>query len=245
MHFRNRNTKHTLKTSNNPWLALMVMSVLSLSGANAQTDKVDNRLPNPSFEAAEEDRPAGWRSQLWGGQAHFGHDTIGRTGDRSARIASEQGADASWTVTVPVEPHGRYRLTGWIRTENVRTDGGRGALLNVHGLAAAVTPALTGDNDWKPVEVEFDVVDQDAVQVNALFGGWGNATGTAWFDDVRLEMISQREESMPRHLALAVKPRPSSLHASRRASRSRIWVWMVVKWDMVLTDSGLWMGDGG
>ncbi|MCA8977584.1 MAG: glycoside hydrolase family 127 protein, partial [Planctomycetes bacterium] len=28
------------------------------------------------------------------------------------------------------------------------------------------------------------------VQVNCLFGGWGTATGTAWFDDVALELLS-------------------------------------------------------
>jgi hypothetical protein len=30
-----------------------------------------------------------------------------------------------------------------------------------------------GDNDWTRVEVEFEVEDQDAVQVNCLLGGWG------------------------------------------------------------------------
>jgi alpha-N-arabinofuranosidase len=187
-----------MKTNMNRWVALMVMSVMGLTGAHAQTDHAENRLPNPSFEAAERNRPVGWRSQRWSGQATFGHDTIGRTGDRSARIASEEGGDASWTVTVPVEPFGRYRLSGWIRTENVRTEGGRGALLNVHTLAGAATRALTGENDWTRVDVEFDVEDQDAVQVNALLGGWGNATGAAWFDDVRLELVSQREVPTPR-----------------------------------------------
>jgi alpha-L-arabinofuranosidase len=185
--------------ANMHWLVALAVMVLSgHAGANAQTSNAENRLPNPSFEEATGSRPAGWRPQRWNGQAQFDHDRTGRTGDRSARIASEQGGDASWTVTVPVEPFGRYRLSGWIRTENLQTSGGRGALLNVHTMADAVTRPLTGDNDWTQVEVEFDVDDQDAVQVNALLGGWGNATGTAWFDDVKLEMISRREVASPR-----------------------------------------------
>ena len=36
---------------------------------------------------------------------------------------------------------------------------------------------------------------------------------------------------------------PSSTQAQTRASRSLIWVWMVVKWDM--GDFGCWMVDGG
>jgi alpha-L-arabinofuranosidase len=156
-----------------------------------------NLLPNASFEDADGNRPAGWRQQRWNGQATLRHDTTGRTGNRSVLIASEQGGDASWTRTVSVEPFARYRLSGWIRTENLQVTNGRGALLNVHGLDAAATRALTGDNDWTRVEVEFDVDDQDGLQINCLFGGWGLATGTARYDDVRLEQIARREVAKP------------------------------------------------
>jgi alpha-L-arabinofuranosidase len=67
----------------------------------------------------------------------------------------------------------------------------------VHQLEGVATEALTGDHDWTRVDVEFDVDDQDALQVNCLFGGWGLATGTAWFDDVQLELIAQREVAAP------------------------------------------------
>jgi alpha-L-arabinofuranosidase len=187
-----------MKANMKQWMALVVMVSLGLSGAHAQTENTDNRLPNPSFEEADGNRPAGWRQQRWSGQSTFRHDTMGRTGDRSVSIASEQGGDASWTVTVGVDPFARYRLSGWIRTENVQAAGGQGALLNVHGLEGAATRALTGDNDWTLVEVEFDVEDQDALQVNALFGGWGNATGRAWFDDMELVMVSRGEVANPR-----------------------------------------------
>lgn len=194
-----------MKANLNLWVAFCAAVFLSPTPTKAQTVNRENLLPNASFEEAEGNRPAGWRQQRWSGQATFRHGEIGRSGGRSAMIASEQGGDASWTLTVLVEPFARYRLSGWIKTEKVEVTNGRGALLNVHGMDAAATGALTGDNDWTRVVVEFDVDDQDALQVNGLFGGWGLAKGVAWYDDVRLEMVSKREVAEPRIVVEAGK----------------------------------------
>ncbi len=107
-------------------------------------------------------------------------------------ISSERGADASWSQTVPVKPHLDYRLTGWIKTENVRPAAGPmlGALLNVHELQDpknGATRALKGDQDWTEVEMHFNSGDLTEVTVNCLLGGWGRARGTAWYDDLDLE----------------------------------------------------------
>ncbi|MGQ9576400.1 MAG: alpha-L-arabinofuranosidase C-terminal domain-containing protein [Thermoguttaceae bacterium] len=157
----------------------------------------DNWLPNGSFEKASRGQPAGWRTEKWGGQGTFQYATVARTGQRSVSIASDKGADIGWAATVPVEPYARYRLSGWIKTENVQLTNGRGALLNLHNLQPVATRALTGTNDWTRVEVEFDTDDQDFVQVNCLFGGWGLATGKAWYDDLRLEQIGKPAPQKP------------------------------------------------
>ena len=85
-----------------------------------------------------------------------------------------------------------YVLSGWIKTENAETPRGRGALLNIHNIQPVATAAVTGSSDWTKVEVAFDVGDQDQVQVNCLFGGWGLATGKAWYDDLRLVRVSTK-----------------------------------------------------
>lgn len=170
--------------------ALLVLSVTTLA---------QNPVPNPSFEQAEGRRPRGWRTETWGGAGTFSHASVGRTGSRSAELASERGADISWTANVPVEPYARYRLSGWIKTENVQpVNGGRGALFNLHNLRGVATPAVTDTKDWTRVETEFDSGDLTAVQLNCLLGGWGQATGRAWFDDVSLEKLAQREPPAPR-----------------------------------------------
>ena len=106
-------------------------------------------------------------------------------------IASDKGGDIGWGTTVAVEPFARYRLSGWIKTENVQAKDSRGALFNLHNLQPVATRALTGTNDWTRVEVVFETEEQDSIQVNCLFGGWGLATGKAWYDDVSLELLSR------------------------------------------------------
>ncbi len=162
-------------------------------GASISTG--NNLLQNPSFEDVEGDRPRAWRQEQWQGEGTFAVANIGRTGNRSVMISSAEGADIAWATTVDVEPNARYRLTGWIKTENVIATSGMGALFNVHGLDGAVTEAVTGTKDWTRVQVEFDTEDLTSIQVNCLFGGWGLATGKAWYDDVRLELVSKRPQS--------------------------------------------------
>jgi putative heme-binding domain-containing protein len=62
-------------------------------------------------------------------------------------------------------------------------------LFNIHELQDPVrgaTKAISGNNDWTKLELTFNSGEMREVTVNCLFGGWGRATGTAWFDDVEL-----------------------------------------------------------
>ncbi len=175
-------------------IRVVCLVLVALSAAVVVAEPPDNLLPNASFEEADGDRATGWKTFTWAGSGQFAHADAGRTGKRSLKISSQQGGDIAWHAIVPLEPHATYRLSGWIKTENVRpAEGkktGRGALLNLHNFQGVATPALTGTQDWTRVEVLFDSSDRNHVQVNCLFGGWGAATGTAWYDDVRLERVS-------------------------------------------------------
>jgi alpha-N-arabinofuranosidase len=147
-------------------------------------------VANGSFEEMDGKLPRGWR--VSNRTPIFSVDTAARAGKASVKITSAEGADAWWYAVVPVKPYARYRLSGWIKTENVEAGTGRGALFNLHGLGGMETPAVTGTRDWARVELVFDSTGNDAVQVNCLLGGWGRSKGTAWYDDVQLEELSVR-----------------------------------------------------
>jgi alpha-N-arabinofuranosidase len=164
-------------------------------GGQAQVAAARNQpVRNGSFEDVTGNAPAGWRTAQFQRGAQFAVETAGRTGSRSVKISSAEGADAAWTTVAVVRPYAKYRLTGWIRTEAVEPAGAaKGALLNIHGMQPLQTPAITGTRDWTRVELTFDTEGNDALQINCLLGGWGKAKGTAWYDDVALELLSARE----------------------------------------------------
>ena len=168
-------------------------------GAKDELAGVTQFIANGSFEDMDGRNPKGWVPRSWqrDGDAAFAVEPTGHAGDRSAAISSEKGADASWVATVPVRPYSRYRLSGWIKTENLVPGTGRGAQINVDGEEAWRTAAVTGTQDWTRAEIEFDAGANDALEVTCLFGGWGESTGKAWFDDVELTRLSGRELGRP------------------------------------------------
>jgi putative membrane-bound dehydrogenase-like protein len=146
-----------------------------------------NLVANSSFERSEgaQSLHAGWKVRHYSGQAMQYLDASAHTGACSLRIDSTRGADSSLYLDVPVDPNTDYLLSGWIRTQDLKVTDGLGALLNVH-LTDIRTPAVKGTSDWQEVQVRFNSGERRSVSINCLFGGWGRATGSAWFDDVKL-----------------------------------------------------------
>jgi alpha-L-arabinofuranosidase len=167
-------------------LVVFLMSVVALT-VNAQG--AANLLPNPSFEEQEGEGVKGWKSRAWAGHeaTRWSVESPGRSGGRCVSIGSAKGGDAAWTATVSVKPNRCYRLAGWIRTREIR--GAVGALLNIQNMQEVKTPAVSGTKDWTRVSTVFESEAGTNLEINCLFGGWGVATGQAWYDDVSLEEV--------------------------------------------------------
>lgn len=150
-------------------------------------------LPNSGFEElARADRPKGWLVRHYSGDAQHHVVAAGRTGN-ALELSSTTGADTSYYAEVQLDPDATYRLSGWIRTEGLDASRCYGACLNVHELQGAEnarTPAVNGTSDWKRVEVLFEAGGRTEATINCLFGGWGWGKGKAWFDDVKVELVS-------------------------------------------------------
>ncbi|GIV18817.1 MAG: hypothetical protein KatS3mg023_0568 [Armatimonadota bacterium] len=129
-------------------------------------------------------------------------------------------------VVLPAKPNTLYRLSGWVKTENLRSS--RGACFQIGDArgwlatrSAAITPEITGTSGWTRVEVEYRTLpDTREVEVLArrLEGG-GTVSGKAWYRDVQIQ------EVVPR--AFPAVPYLSAI-ASRRG-RQRAYAIMVNK----------------
>ena len=172
-----------------PWfLVFVALSVVGAWPALAQDPgPAANLLPNPSFEEKAGDGVQSWESRAWRGEENgrWSVESPGRTGELCVSIGSEKGTDAAWTTTATVKPNTFYRLSGWIKTKEVR--GAVGGLLNIQNLQHVRTPRVTGTKDWTRVSTVFRTEAATELEINCLFGGWGQSTGQAWYDDVALE----------------------------------------------------------
>ncbi len=166
---------------------LSVAERVRTAAASGEADGA-NLLPNASFEKRSDGGPAGWAVRNYTGEADHAHVRgVSHSGERSLRIRSDSGADTSWHTDVEVDPQTRYRLSAWIKTKGIEAvKGGMGALLNVHGMGKTTTDVVRGTKGWTRVTVRFNSRKREKISINCLYGGWGQATGTAWYDDVEV-----------------------------------------------------------
>jgi uncharacterized protein len=171
--------------------------------------ELKNLFPNPGFELADPtnaDQPLAWRVRVYNGEAkHTWEDGIGRGGGKALSIRSETGADTSWYTDITVEPNTRYRLSAWIHAHGVTHPGGtHGALLNLHPRHV-VTEYVQDDSEWTRVSLEFQTgANERSVSINCLYGGWGQSTGEALYDDMELVSLGPASD-LKSLIALAQK----------------------------------------
>ena len=113
----------------------------------------------------------------------------------------------SWTNKTLVKPYATYRMTGWIKTQDMPVTNDRGAVYELRGVkVTAPAPRINGTQDWTRVEMTFDTEGQDSLIIAALMsaprgarsnrGGDPGAApppGKAWFDDLKLELVAARD----------------------------------------------------
>jgi alpha-N-arabinofuranosidase len=148
-------------------------------------------LKNPGFEAGADD----WTLTVYGAQPVVAKDAaVIHGGKYSLRVAAAEPSDTALSQEVRLTPGRCYRLSGWVRTRGldprgapvygtfqVQHPGGRGT------IAAGANHG--GDTDWTEVPVYFEAPPGGLTRVAVFFVGFGKGTGSAWFDDLKLEAI--------------------------------------------------------
>jgi len=177
-------------------------------------------LPNSSFEQADGDLPSGgWKAYQWnpGGAPRITTAIVpdGKVG-HALKITATEPTDSSVGLLVKLEGNTRYRLSALVKTD-LKTQNGQGAMINIHALPFQ-TKSLSGINDWTPVSFEFVTPDDGRCQINCTIGSFGKATGSAWFDELKLERLqnsgfSLESESLEVALTVASGPAREALES--------------------------------
>jgi hypothetical protein len=141
-----------------------------------------NQLRNGGFETLSGGAPASWST----GAGLDMDQLVKRSGTFSYRAT---GNFATSTQAIQLRK-GIYKLSGYVRTQGVGSGTTNGVRLQFDfrpfTSSWKTTDVISGTRDWTLFELPNLVVPQDAT-VTIKLENFNNSTGTAWFDDVRLQ----------------------------------------------------------
>jgi hypothetical protein len=168
-------------------------------------------VANGSFEVLADNGPAGWHPMIGARTSDASVPSRwevvggGVERERCLRLSGDAGTSA-WSAlesdAAPVVAGTSLRLSARIRTQGVHAEGRQfqnsnvalrfesstGGPVKVDGRPVVGTPLVTGDADWTRVE---RVVEVPAGASSARVLCFLSMSGTAWFDDVRLERVEE------------------------------------------------------
>jgi hypothetical protein len=163
-------------------------------------------LTNGGFEQVDADgNPAGWTIA----KPMSLDGNVKRLGAVSMRITSDTRSVNNINKNyVQLEPNTNYTLIAWAKTDNVSGEPGAQVYpYEFEGADPHSKMTWTGTKDWSEQRVVLRTGDDGEGRINLRMYG---ATGTVWFDDVRLiEGVAVRRQVFARHYAkglVLIKP---------------------------------------
>ena len=117
------------------------------------------------------------------------------SGSRSLMLSSELKNDARYVYKWKAPKDACYKVSCWIKTENVGTEN-IGANLSIE-RSYFYFGDIKGTQDWTYVEGYFRVISEKNITLMLRLGGYSSEnTGTAYFDDLTIEEVEQLPTGM-------------------------------------------------
>ena len=139
---------------------------------------IQNRFKNFNFH----DQP---------GEVSFVDQNIKKSGNASIRFenfTANQYGHGRIMQEIKVKPYRCYRLSIWVKTENLKPDGCFRMLVLADGKDLAPRSFnIPSTSDWRKITMIFNSQKFDRVKVYA--GVWGAKSGKFWLDDWTIEEI--------------------------------------------------------
>jgi len=150
-----------------------------------------NLIVNGSFEQ-EPFKSGLMKKRFWNSQGNVDRSKLApHTGKYSLQLSSvdENGSDIGISIHIAVIKGQVYRLSAWIKTENIVLRSGRGVKIQIVQKKVKNMAEISGTNAYKLYSTEFKAK-SDTVTIYCLMGSHGKVTGKAWFDDLSLIKIN-------------------------------------------------------
>ena len=174
--------------------AFVLCGVLLNGGGQRGTIQQGNLLKNADFSVVEFGMPTGWNTGMWvtSAGASYLEATTMEDGTTAVLVENVAANDARFEQTVDVRENATYRLSARVMAEGCDPDeiGANVSFLGVFGTSEDVHDT---DGEWKTIEVYARTgKGQRSATACVRVGGYGSeATGRAWFTDVKLEQVQE------------------------------------------------------
>jgi hypothetical protein len=150
------------------------------------------KVVNGDLEELRGDSFAGFGYQDAPGKATVADHTVVHHGKTSCRMEDFAATPVCRLIqSVKVRYHACYRLSCWVKTRDLAPTGSF-RLLAIGARTGKTLTYFEGGveptGDWKKVEVAFNSLDQDGI--NVYVGMWGGSKGTLWVDELAAEELS-------------------------------------------------------
>ena len=149
------------------------------------------RINNGGFEEFRGNRFDGFNFSDQPGEISFADTEVKHNGKASLRMenfTANPHGHGRVMQEVHVQPHRCYRVTVWVKTENLQPAGAFAiSVLNKDRSIASLRAPVTPTSDWKKIQFLFNSASFDTVRLYA--GVWGGKSGKFWLDDWTLEEV--------------------------------------------------------
>lgn len=149
------------------------------------------RLANGGFEESAAGKFAGLRLQDQPGSVSFVDTQVKHAGQSSLRLenfTANPHGHGRMMQEIRVRPHRSYRITLWVKTENLQpVSGFRVQVLAGERTLAPRSFKVSPTADWQKLTMIFNSLDLESVKLYA--GLWGGKSGKLWIDDLAIEEL--------------------------------------------------------
>jgi len=151
----------------------------------------ENLAKNPGFEEGSIAGEFSWTSDCWdkneGATQFLLDETQVHSGNKSALIINNSQNDSRYKQTFKVKANTFYRMSCWIKTQNVGSEN-KGANLSIENSFDTSKDIKGTSKYWEYVELYGKTSpNQESFTLTIGIGGYGSTnTGRAWFDNIEV-----------------------------------------------------------
>ncbi|MDP4179595.1 MAG: carbohydrate binding domain-containing protein [Bacillota bacterium] len=178
-------------------LTAIISTALIISVSMITYGDGGNIVKNSGFEEVNGDIPTGWAPEAFDKSADAykisAVDGKGINNSKCLVITNSKTNDSKVFQELKVEPNKVYKISCYIKTENILNKAGAAniTVLNGKGVYTSVEYSDT-KNDWKELSFMIKTTDSDSLKLGCRLGGFGTTNeGTAYFDNVSVELVGE------------------------------------------------------